>query len=50
MDDFDISNLRESKDEWCCYLVDLLCPLIKQGVQSMFQQAWTMCVEKKRNR
>lgn len=46
MDDFDVSNLRESKDEWCCYLVDLLSPLIKQGVQSMFQQAWTMCVEK----
>lgn len=46
MDDFVISNLRESKDEWCCYLVDILSPLIKQGVQSMFQQAWTMCVDK----
>lgn len=46
MDDFVISNLRESKDEWCCYLVDLLSPLVKQGIQSMFQQAWVMCVDK----
>lgn len=46
MDDFVISNLRESKDEWCCYLVDLLSPLVKQGIQSMFQQAWIMCLDK----
>jgi len=46
MDDFVVSNLRDSKDEWCCYLVDLLTPLIRQGIQSMFQQAWTMCVDK----
>ena len=46
MDDFVISNLRESKDEWCCYLVDLLSPLVKQGLQSMFQQAWVMCLDK----
>lgn len=46
MDDFVMSNLRESKNEWCCYLVDILTPLITQGIRSMFQQAWTMCVDK----
>ena len=46
MDDFVMSNLRESKNEWCCYLVDILTPLINQGIRSMFQQAWTMCVDK----
>lgn len=46
MDDFIVANLRESKNEWCCYLVDVLTPLINQGIKSMFEQSWNMCVEK----
>lgn len=46
MDDFIVANLRESKNEWCCYLVDVLTPLITQGIKSMFDQSWNMCVEK----
>ena len=46
MDDFIVANLRESKNEWCCYLVDVLTPLITQGIRSMFDQSWNMCVEK----
>jgi len=46
MDDFIIANLRESKNEWCCYLVDVLTPLITQGIRSMFEQSWNMCVDK----
>lgn len=46
MDDFIVSNLRESKNEWCCYLVDILTPLLAQGVRSIFQQAYKMCLEK----
>jgi len=46
MDDFVISNLRESKNEWCCYLVDILSPLIAQGVRSIFQTSYKMCLEK----
>lgn len=41
-----MSNLRESKNEWCCYLVDILTPLVSQGVRSIFQQAVKMCAEK----
>jgi len=46
MDDFVISNLRESKNEWCCYLVDIMTPLVAQGIRSIFQQAFKMCAEK----
>jgi len=46
MDDFVVSNLRESKNEWCCYLVDILSPLMAQGVRSIFQTAYKMCLEK----
>lgn len=46
MDDFVISNLRESKNEWCCYLVDVLTPLVSQGVRSIFQTAYKMCLDK----
>lgn len=46
MDDFVITNLRESKNEWSCYLVDILTPLVAQGVRSIFQQAYKMCAEK----
>ena len=46
MDDFIISNLRESKNEWSCYLVDILTPLVVQGIRSIFQQSYKMCQEK----
>ena len=46
MDDFVVSNLRESKNEWCCYLVDIMTPLMAQGVRSIFQTAYKMCLEK----
>ena len=46
MDDFIVSNLRESKNEWCCYLVDILTPLITQGVRSIFQQSYKLCLDK----
>jgi len=46
MDDFNIANLRESKNEWCCYLVDIMTPLIRDGVRSMFKQAVSMCMDK----
>lgn len=41
-----MSNLRESKNEWCCYLVDIMTPLMAQGVRSIFQTAYKMCLEK----
>ena len=46
MDDFVISNLQESKNEWCGRLVSILCPLVVEGVKSIFNEACKMCLDK----
>ena len=45
MDDYSLSSLAESKNEWCARLVSTLAPAIKQGLYSIFQEAWKLCVE-----
>lgn len=42
MDDFTISNLHASRDEWCARLVSILTPLLIEGVQSIFNEAWKL--------
>lgn len=45
MDDFVIPNLHESRNEWCARLVSILTPLIVEGVRSIYNEAWKMCVD-----
>jgi len=45
MDDFVISNLHESRNEWCSRLVSIFCPLVIEGIRSIFNESWKMCVE-----
>ena len=45
MDDFTVTNLNESKNEWSARLVNLLTPLIMQGFRSIFNEANRMCQE-----
>ena len=45
MDDFVISNLHESRNEWCSRLVSIFCPLIIEGVRSIFNESWKLCLE-----
>lgn len=45
MDDFVISNLHESRNEWCGRLVSLFTPLVTEGIQSIFDEAWKMCLD-----
>jgi hypothetical protein len=45
MDDFVISNLHESRNEWCSRLVSIFCPLIIEGIRSIFNESWKLCVE-----
>lgn len=45
MDDFVLSNLHESKNEWCSRLVNIFTPLIIEGVKSIFNEAWKMCMD-----
>ena len=46
MDDFVISNLHESKNEWCSRLVTTLSPLIIEGIKSIFEESCKICLEK----
>jgi len=43
MDDFVLSNLHESRNEWCGRLVSILTPLVTGGICSIFNEAWKMC-------
>ncbi len=44
MDDFVISNLHESRNEWCSRLVSVLSPMVIEGIKSIYNEAWNMCV------
>lgn len=45
MDDFVLSNLQESRNEWCSRLVSILTPLIMGGIRSIFNEAWKLCLD-----
>ena len=45
MDDFVVSNLHEAKNEWCGRLVSVLTPLVIEGIRSIFNESWKMCVD-----
>jgi hypothetical protein len=45
MDDFVISNLHEARNEWCSHLVNVFTPLVIEGVKSIFNESWKLCVE-----
>jgi hypothetical protein len=43
MDDFSVTSLSESKNEWCARLLNILTPTITQGLKSIFDEAWKLC-------
>lgn len=45
MDDFILTNLYESRNEWCCRLINIFTPLIIEGIQSIFNESWNLCIE-----
>jgi hypothetical protein len=47
MDDFSVSSLSESKNEWCARLLNILSPCIIQGLKSIFDEAWKLCQDNK---
>ena len=47
MDDFSVTSLSESKNEWCARLLNILTPTITQGLKSIFDEAWKLCVDNK---
>jgi hypothetical protein len=45
MDDFNITSLKESRNEWCVRLINILTPQIILGIRSIFNSAKALCVE-----
>ena len=43
MDDYVLSNLSQSRDEWSARLLSILTPLLIEGIQSIFQEALNLC-------
>ncbi len=45
MDDFNVSSLHESKNEWSSRLVTILTPLIIDGYKSILEESIKLCKE-----
>ena len=45
MDDFNISTLHESRNEWSARLISILTPLVIDGYKSILNEAITLCKE-----
>ena len=45
MDDYSISSLQESRNEWCARLINILAPLVVEGIKSIYDESWKLCKE-----
>lgn len=45
MDDYNINTLIESKNEWAARLTNILTPCIIEGINSIFTEAYSICIE-----
>ena len=45
MDDFNITSITESKNEWCARFTNILTPCIIEGIKSIFMEADKICLE-----
>jgi hypothetical protein len=45
MDDFVLTNLYESRNEWCSRLVNIFTPLVIEGIRSIFNESWQICID-----
>ena len=43
MDDFNVSSLHESKNEWGSRLLTILTPLVAEGLKSIFDESVQLC-------
>ena len=44
MDDYSVASLSESKNEWCARLVNVLTTPIIEGLRSIFEESWNLCI------
>ena len=45
MDDYHTDSLIESRNEWMSRFVNILTPLLNEGVQSIFTESFSLCKE-----
>ena len=45
MDDFNVSSLTESRNEYCALFINKLTPLLIQGINSIFDEAYKLCAD-----
>jgi len=45
MDDYNLNTITESKNEWCARLVNILTPCIIEGIKSVFEESFKMCMD-----
>ena len=45
MDDFNVTNLHESKNEWASRLVNILTPLVSEGFSSILEESYKLCID-----
>ena len=49
MDDFNVSSLSDTRNEYCALLISKLSPLIHQGILSIFNEAVKLCIDNEEN-
>jgi len=45
MDDYNLNTITESKNEWCARLLNILTPCIIEGIKSVFDESYKMCMD-----
>lgn len=50
MDEYNISVLSSSKDEWCCRLLNILTPLMIEGIKSILNESCELCKKNNENK
>jgi len=45
MDDYNLNTIIESKNEWCARLVNILTPCFIEGIKSVFDESFKMCID-----
>ena len=45
MDDYNLNTITESKNEWCARLVNILTPCLIEGIKSVFEESYKMCID-----
>ena len=45
MDDYNLNTITEAKNEWCARLVNILTPCLIEGIKSVFEESYKMCMD-----